>query len=367
MSTGDSRRSAPKKSATPAAADDTDAVVEDGPVGGVLPVKKAVPRAGGKAGGGGAAGRTGGNGTTRTNGTARTNGAARSATKAAPSKAAPAKSTAAKSAATKTAPAGRSTVTETVESTPSVFSRKSTTKTPSRTPSLLGGGKGGGGKGGRRVAAPVKVAERRNWGPILLFVATGALALGIIGWGAWPLLRDATESPWQERAGGIPGIINYIDPSSPNYSQASTLANHQIGDLTYPVSPPVGGNHNGHWQNCMGDVYPAQIADEHAVHSLEHGAIWVTYSPDLPQDQIDKLASKVRDQEYMLMSPYPGLDSNISLQAWGYQLKVDNADDGRIDDFISALKKNAAREEGAACSQGITDTGSTPLDLAGGM
>ena len=45
MSTGDSRRSAPKKSTTPAAAGDTDADVTEGPVGGVLPVKKAIPRA----------------------------------------------------------------------------------------------------------------------------------------------------------------------------------------------------------------------------------------------------------------------------------------------------------------------------------
>ena len=46
----------------------------------------------------------------------------------------------------------------------------------------------------------------------------------------------------------------------------------------------------------------------------------------------------------MLMSPYPGLDAPISLQAWGYQLKVDNADDGRIDEFINALRKNATSE-----------------------
>ena len=39
------------------------------------------------------------------------------------------------------------------------------------------------------------------------------------------------------------------------------------------------------------------------------------------------------------MSPYPGLDAPISLQAWGYQLKVDNADDPRIDDFIKALRQ----------------------------
>jgi hypothetical protein len=116
----------------------------------------------------------------------------------------------------------------------------------------------------------------------------------------------------------------------------------------------------------MGDVYSEQIANEHAVHSLEHGAVWVTYRPDLPADQVEKLASKVRGVEMMFMSPYPGLDAPISLQAWGYQLKVDNASDGRIDEFIKSLRVNATLEDGAVCSGGITVTGTTPRDLSTG-
>jgi hypothetical protein len=111
-------------------------------------------------------------------------------------------------------------------------------------------------------------------------------------------------------------------------------------------------------------VYNAPIPKEQATHSLEHGAIWVTYKPGLPADQVAKLASKVTGQTYMLMSPYPGLTSNISLQAWGFQLKLSDANDSRIDDFINNLRLNAAMEPGASCSQGITDTGTTPLDLS---
>jgi hypothetical protein len=135
------------------------------------------------------------------------------------------------------------------------------------------------------------------------------------------------------------------------------------GQLVYPMSPPAGGPHNGRWQNCMGDVYRAEIAKEHAVHSLEHGAVWVTYRPDLPPKQIDALVHKVDGVEYTMLSPFPGLDAPISLQAWGYQLKVDRADDRRIDEFITVLRRNATLEPGAPCSGGITDTSPVPFDL----
>jgi len=184
----------------------------------------------------------------------------------------------------------------------------------------------------------------------------------IIGFAAVSLIRQANQPSWQERADSIPGISNYLK-SNPDWFVVPEGGNHKAGVLSYPTTPPVGGIHNPRWQSCMGDVYTSEVAKEQATHSLEHGAVWIAYRPDLPQAQIDELASKVRDQEFMLMSPYPGLDQPISLQAWGYQLKVGNADDGRIDDFIGALRKNATQEPQAGCSGGITDATTKPLDL----
>lgn len=202
------------------------------------------------------------------------------------------------------------------------------------------------------------MSQGRAWGPIALFVAVGVLAAGIIGYGAWASFQGS--KPWDKRANAIDGISNIrkSDPDSLKYES------HKSGPLTWNYSPPVGGVHNAAWQNCMGDVYDAPIANEHAVHSLEHGAVWVTYRPDLPKDQVDKLASKVRGVEKTLMSPYEGLDKPISLQAWGYQLKVDNADDSRIDEFIKDLRVNASVEGPTAlCNTGITATGTTPREL----
>jgi hypothetical protein len=215
--------------------------------------------------------------------------------------------------------------------------------------------------GGRPPIAPVKVRQGRNWGPIMLSTIVALVAIGIVGFGVYEVFKS--NETWQDKANAISGIVNFRQ-KDPNLVRSGQ---HQYGHIDYKQSPPVAGPHNFNWQRCQGDVYPEQIANEHAVHALEHGAVWITYRPDLPKDQVEKLASKVRGNDFLFMSPYPNLDKPISLQAWGYQLKVDKADDGRIDAFIRALRQNASQEPGATCSTAsgnyITSTGTTPHDL----
>ncbi len=215
-------------------------------------------------------------------------------------------------------------------------------------------GKGGGGKGRKPIAA-VKATGGRNWGPIALAGAVVLIAAGIIAWGTIAAVKNKHDAsiPWATKAAAIQGIVDYRLQKNP----AIDARDHKDGPLTYVTNPPVGGAHNALWQNCMGDVYPDQIANEHAVHSLEHGAVWVAYKQGLAADQVALLQKRVQGQEFMLMSPIAGLDKNISLQAWGYQLKVDDASDSRIDAFIKALRLNAGVEPGVACSGGNTTTG----------
>ncbi|GIF75737.1 DUF3105 domain-containing protein [Asanoa siamensis] len=220
------------------------------------------------------------------------------------------------------------------------------------------GGKGRPGGGGpRKPIKPVKVSQGRSWGPIALFTAVGVIAAAIIGYGVYAV--TVGPQTWQEKAENISGISDFRTSDPKLYDTRS----HKSGTIQYAQMPPVAGDHNVSWQNCMGNVYDAQIANENAVHSLEHGAVWVTYRPDLPKDQVDALAGKVEGQEFTMMSPFPGLDKAISLQAWGYQLKVDNASDSRIDEFIRALRVNASQEPGVGCSGGVTATGTTPREL----
>jgi hypothetical protein len=234
-------------------------------------------------------------------------------------------------------------------------------RTPSKTaPSKTAPAKAGGGKG-RKPVKPI-VSQGRNWGPIAMFGGAGLLALLIVGFGAFQVIKKANEPSWQEKAADIEGIHNYLQ-TNPDYFKIPAEGNHKAGILQYPTSPPVGGIHNPSWQNCMGDVYTSQVAKEQATHSMEHGAVWIAYNPSLPKDQINQLKDKVEGKSFMLMSPYPGLDKPISLQAWGYQLKVDNANDKRIDKFIEALRQNTTQEPQAGCSGGITDATPNPLDM----
>ena len=215
-----------------------------------------------------------------------------------------------------------------------------------------------GGKG-RKPVTPVKVSNSTNWGPIAIGGVVGVIVLAIIGYAVFAVVRGSRS--WEDKVAAIKGVVDYRAQKN----AAINSRNHKDGTLTYVTSPPVGGDHNGLWQNCMGDVYNAAIANEHAVHSLEHGAVWITYKPGIPQDQIDDLKKKVQGKDYMFMSPYPGLDHNISLQVWGYQLKLDDATDSRIDEFIKDARLNASMEPGAACSSGNTTTGPVTAATSG--
>ncbi|QSB15835.1 DUF3105 domain-containing protein [Natronosporangium hydrolyticum] len=221
-------------------------------------------------------------------------------------------------------------------------------------------GKGGAARKGRKPIAPVKVSKERNWGPIAMFAVVGLLAAGIIGYAFWAQW-DSRALPWQEQAAEIEGLIDYRAEDDSVMGEAQRA--HQSGPVQYDTSPPAYGPHNEIWQNCQGDVYPAPIANEHAVHSLEHGAIWITYNPDLLDESgVDRLASLVEGNEKMMMSPYPSLDAPISLQAWGYQLKLDDPGDGRINEFIRALRVNSSLEgPNARCDGGVSTTGTTPI------
>ncbi len=131
-----------------------------------------------------------------------------------------------------------------------------------------------------------------------------------------------------------------------------TERQHVEAPVAYPQTPPVGGNHAPIWQNC--GFYDAPIANENAVHSLEHGAVWITYRPDLSNEQIDSLHQIAGRQTHILVSPYPDLPAPIVASAWGRQLQLDSTSDPRLEQFINAFHLGPqAPERGGPCTGGV--------------
>ncbi|MEU9334526.1 DUF3105 domain-containing protein [Streptomyces sp. NPDC048290] len=130
--------------------------------------------------------------------------------------------------------------------------------------------------------------------------------------------------------------------------------NHVSGDVDYPMEPPVGGDHNQVWMNCNGDVYEKEIPKVNAVHSLEHGAVWVTYTSKAPKADVAALAAKVKATPYTLMSPAEEQAAPIMLSAWGYQRTVTGADDPKLAAFLEKfVQGEQTPEPGAACTGGL--------------
>ncbi|WP_350347778.1 DUF3105 domain-containing protein [Agromyces sp. G08B096] len=132
-------------------------------------------------------------------------------------------------------------------------------------------------------------------------------------------------------------------------------AGHVQGAVDYEQTPPAGGEHNPAWLNC--GVYTEPVPNENAVHSLEHGAIWVTYDPELPAADLDALKAKL-PSTYVVLSPFEGLPSPVVLSGWNVQLQLDEADDPRVSEFFEEYwKSDLVPEPGALCTGGVDAPG----------
>ncbi|MBV9921194.1 MAG: DUF3105 domain-containing protein, partial [Pseudonocardia sp.] len=112
-----------------------------------------------------------------------------------------------------------------------------------------------------------------------------------------------------------------------------------------------GGDHNPIPATCGG--YTDPIPSENGVHSMEHGAVWITYRPSLPDAEKQTLQDLVKGHAYLLVSPWADdkLPSPIVLSAWGLQIGARKADDAVVLAFINAFQQGPQTPEpGAACA-----------------
>lgn len=170
-----------------------------------------------------------------------------------------------------------------------------------------------------------------------LLLAAGALTYGLTANGSGQPTPAAEKDPTM-----IEGVTSY----------AGLSRNHVQTAVTYPQRPGVGGDHSPVWTNC--GAYDRPVQETRAVHSLEHGAVWISYQPGLPADDIAKLARLATNQSHVLVSPFPGQGSRIEATAWGKQLSVTDPADPRLFAFIKAFQQGPQTPEpGETCSGGV--------------
>ena len=180
--------------------------------------------------------------------------------------------------------------------------------------------------------------KERRWGSIVV----GAAALAVLAVFVAVVAIDMRSGG----GGGEPAGVEEFEVEQ----------GHTPDAVEYPQSPPVGGEHNPIWQNAA--FYEEPIQDENAVHTMEHGAVWITYSPDLAQGDKDRISGLVEGQDCVMASPYPDMpaDAPIVASAWGKQLAIESADDPALEDFVRSFRQGPQTPEpGAACTGGTAD------------
>ncbi|CAM5422071.1 membrane protein [Streptomyces avidinii] len=193
-----------------------------------------------------------------------------------------------------------------------------------------------------------QMRDRRN--KAIAITVSAAVVTGLIGFGAWVMIDQQNKKDAKVAAAKAP-----VDGEQ-TWDAAKLGRKHVDTPVKYEMNPPVGGDHSPRWMNCNGDVYKNPLPEVNAVHSLEHGAVWVTYNEKADKADVDKLAGTVAKTPYTLMSPDKEQAGAIMLSAWGKQLTVDKADDPRVAQFFTKYVQGPQTPEpGAACTNGLAD------------
>ncbi len=189
-----------------------------------------------------------------------------------------------------------------------------------------------------------KEASSSTKPPTWVWIVTGGVLATLLVLGLFYLGNYSTTSAQAD----IDGLQLLPDPGR----------GHINGEITYGQSVPAGGPHNPVWQNC--GIYDEPVREENVVHSMEHGAVWLAYQPDLPAEQIELLRDSVRQarrflqQPFIVLSPQPELDVPIVATAWRVQLELDDAADERLTQFLGQYQIGPfTPERGATCDGGI--------------
>lgn len=108
--------------------------------------------------------------------------------------------------------------------------------------------------------------------------------------------------------------------------------------VEYASNPPTSGSH---WGDPLADgIYDIEKPDEAIVHSLEHGRVWISYKPSIPEQTKKALEELLKKYNGTVLTPRSANDTDIALAAWNrldtFDLNADGTfNESRITDFVN--------------------------------
>ena len=102
--------------------------------------------------------------------------------------------------------------------------------------------------------------------------------------------------------------------------------------------PPTSGKHS---EPIKWGVYSQELPDINVIHNMEHGGIYISYKPDLPKEQIEKINalfgapfSKAGFRpSKALVAPRAANVSPIIMSSWNRELKFSKFDEQTMYDY----------------------------------
>lgn len=150
-------------------------------------------------------------------------------------------------------------------------------------------------------------------------VSLGIAAAAVGGITLFRSVTGPNEIPQAARAAAtVAGCTDVVQPaaSAPGDQHLDPGAPYEYED-----PPATSGFHDPTWLEEP-KVFDTQPPETRAVHSLEHGAVFVYHLPEsaggVPQTIVDRLAEIAQGDQATFLAPYPSLtpDRALTLTAW---------------------------------------------------
>lgn len=168
-----------------------------------------------------------------------------------------------------------------------------------------------------------RAQKQKNTGRLLLRWIIALVILALLSWGGYSLVKDQ-----------LPQTEDFSAVFPDQGRQHIPLEQ----DFTYNSNPPSSGNHHGRpAATGFYDIDDPVIPDRVIVHNLEHGDIWVTYKPNVPEDVKEVLRGLAAVK--VIVTPREANDTDLAVVAWtrvdAFDLDEEADYERRIQDFIT--------------------------------